>query len=770
MKKNNISIVIALLLSIVFTVQVSSQTQIATVEELAAINDDATSLRGRYKLMNDLNVENWTPIGSAAQPFLGSFDGGGFTITVNSIGEVVSAPFKMRSGEKIPVIETLYVGVFGFNGRRSLIQNLRVDGEIVFESEGNENIIIGGITGANYGTVNNCVSEAAVAAKGFSGNSGYCFAGGIIGINNGINRNCYSGGNISAEGGAVNYAGGIAGLNDFDAGIIQWCYAAGDVSVKGDAEQYAGGIAGLCARGGLVQYCVALNGSILSDKSVSSFTGHYSGRNLGREGNNFGRRDITLTEDTSRPNRTDLYELSSLQDTEWWTVNRHIRFAFGSDNARPWAWNKELSRPVLHWESGATTDGLTARNRSVAPSASSQTVIEIRTAEDLASIGADLVTLKKKYILMDDITLENWTPIGYDKGDFSGTFDGNGYTVTILNVKVDTINTRNMYRTMNIGLFSVNKGLIKNLYITGELKHYSGTVTLHMGGIAGVNDGKITGCVSTANISGDGGLHTRGRGTANLFLGAAAGGIIVYQNGAYAGGVVGINRGSITNCYTTGDVSVVGDGYKSAGGIAGGNGVNGGKIINCYATGNISSKEDNGVRFAGGISGINMYDATIENCVALNKSLTSIGKSNGIKMDGTGIQAHNNINYTVGMNMSSGQRSGTLKYAYYRGDMKITKEKEADEKEEAEEYDSEVEEQEGEGNMFRRATKGRRVNYGVTQNKQWWIGTPKRFGFKFGEDDNAPWVWDEGFKLPVLYWETESFMHLTSSQEEDEPM
>jgi len=98
--KTLISIGVALLLSTVSAIQTNVQTQITTFEELAVINNDDASLRGRYKLMNDLTVENWTPIGDANQPFIGSFDGDGHIITVISIGKVVSAPFKMKSGEK----------------------------------------------------------------------------------------------------------------------------------------------------------------------------------------------------------------------------------------------------------------------------------------------------------------------------------------------------------------------------------------------------------------------------------------------------------------------------------------------------------------------------------------------------------------------------------------------------------------------------------------------------------------------------------------------
>jgi hypothetical protein len=425
------SIGLVLLLNVVFTTQVQSQTQITTVEELAAINNDDISLKGRYKLMNDLTVENWTPIGSSVKPFMGTFDGGGHTIMVVSIGNVVSSQFNMKSGVKIPAIQTSYIGVFGYNGRRSVIKNLRIDGEVIYKSDKNENIIIGGVTGANYGTVNNCASVAEVKVKG-SSNTGFYFVGGVIGINNGYNRNCYSASNVIVEGGAVNYAGGIAGLNDFNVGIIQWCYSAADISVNSGAEQYAGGIAGLFARGGLVQYCVALNENILSDKSENSYTGRYAGKNLGRAVSNFSRKDIVLTEDKADPNGKDLYETLFLKNIQWWTVNRYIRFAFGSNDTRPWAWSDEAKRPVMHWEQGATaaSEMVTSRNQTTG----------IPSEEDLEFIDASRQVLTKfskrsKYGLRDKLG----NIIVPAKYDFIGAFSKEGLAQMSFNGKYGLI-------------------------------------------------------------------------------------------------------------------------------------------------------------------------------------------------------------------------------------------------------------------------------------------------------------------------------------------
>ena len=740
--KTIISIGIALMLNVVFTTQVQSQTQITTAEELAAINNDDASLKGRYKLMNDLTVENWTPIGSEAKPFMGSFDGGGFTITVISIGDVASAPINTKSGTEIPAIETSFIGVFGYNGRRSLIQNLRVDGELVYESDKNENIIIGGVTGYNYGTVINCASEAMVIAKG-SSDTGLCLAGGVIGINNGINRNCYSAGNITAKGSGVNYAGGITGLNDFDASIIQWCYAAGDISVNGGKEQYAGGVAGFSARGGLIQYCMALNGNILSDKQEDIFTGRYIGKNLGRVGGNFSRKDIILTDDKANPKGSDLCDPLFLKDIQWWTVNRHIRFPFGSDNARPWAWSEEVKRPVMHWEQGAT-----ASNQAITPR---NQVTEIRTVEELAIINSNAGKLGGKYILMNDITVENWTPIGNCRNRFTGTFDGNGYTITINGIKPDILSTTRPFtykpfgrmsmtssiqqstvQSFFVGLFGStgNRSLIKNLRVAGTIDFDGGQYDLVVGGIVGENFGYIKNCLSSINVKGTAGFYNEKLKNWTRFSG-----------GCYVGGFAGINNGNIINCYATGNISVEGKATQGLGGIAGSNGyepptVDGGYEIgiieNCFYSGKLSTVGDCSSRYVGGIAGMFTGDkilrlnksSHVRNCVALNESIEVQGVVNK-------SFANNDC-----VDHIAGDTDGKQRNNYVRQDMKI------------EGYTGDI-------NKNRAKTY---VDYESTKDKNWWIGASDQFEYLFGTDDNAPWVWNEELKRPVLFWESNDYI------------
>jgi hypothetical protein len=754
MKKGMLLATIAMLCSSV----VWGQTPVTTAEELAAIGTDAASLRESYVLMNDIEVENWTPVGDARHPFLGVFDGNGHTVTVVNTGDVKVSPGEMRSGVKNPAVGTAYAGLFGFNGRRSVIRNLRVEGDVAF-ADGEVNVAVGGVTGANYGTVENCASHAAVTAGDATGTAGNCIAGGIAGVNNGIIRNCYATGNVTATGGIDKYAGGITGLNDFDAGTLQWCFATGDVEANGAGGRlYAGGIAGLCARGGRIEYCVAMSEHVIAGEfgpADSRCTGAVAGHNLGRMGGNFRRNDMTLSVDRTQPGR-DQFDLSSLQEQEWWTVNRHIRFAFGRDNARPWAWDDEAKRPALHWETGASAAAAPGRRqrRETAAALAAQPPKEIHTVEELAAVGADPVTLKKNYRLMSDLTVENWMPIGKDRGVFTGTFNGNGHTVTILSFNADTTQTRRAFATAGIGLFSVigRGGTVENLRVAGDLSYDSGSRTLYMGAVAGENGGTIRCCVSTAHLTVHGGLHTGRRGFGQFALSVAASSTtgtastLAYQSEACGGGITGLNRGTVLNCYATGDVTVSGNGFKSAGGIVGRNGfatASEGKITQCYATGRIAAHGDIASRYAGGIAGL--CTGYLTRCAALNEHVETIGKRKGVTVAG-GIGYLSNMAFgAVGHSMYLDNRDHVIE-TFFRDDMVIHNEKDGD--------DEKENRNRGQGSQHLFSGKrGEPVSHGLMREHHWWIGEADKFHFPFGEDTDAPWAWDDEAKRPLLYWE-----------------
>lgn len=171
-------------------------------------------------------------------------------------------------------------------------------------------------------------------------------------------------------------------------------------------------------------------------------------------------------------------------------------------------------------------------------------------------------------ILTDDIALTgNWTQIPI----YSGTLDGNGHTISGLNVSSDSF-----YCGLMGMLFS--GGHIKNLNIIGTVVSSYPYSTACTGGFAGVNQGTIENCSFYGSV-----IQSQGDNQA-------------------VGGIVGRNEktGTITGCNNYGDISGISSGgtYDAVyvGGIAG---TNHGSIIHCVNHGIISGAAANSHTYVG---------------------------------------------------------------------------------------------------------------------------------------------------------------------------
>ena len=189
-------------------------------------------------------------------------------------------------------------------------------------------------------------------------------------------------------------------------------------------------------------------------------------------------------------------------------------------------------------------------------------------------------------VLTEDIDLNNepWTPIGIGKDTrkqdlpYSGTFDGNGHTISGLNVN---------YRDKNGGLFCyVMNATIKNLTVAGSVTHSSGNGVAY-GGIVGYADSStIENCTNRCTVTG------------NLY----AGGIVGWSEDSDIIGCA--NFGNISSPFRSGGICGKVAGKKDADGIDA-------TIRDCYNVGMVSGK------YAGGITGQSdsgSIDILIANC------------------------------------------------------------------------------------------------------------------------------------------------------------
>ncbi len=205
-----------------------------------------------------------------------------------------------------------------------------------------------------------------------------------------------------------------------------------------------------------------------------------------------------------------------------------------------------------------------------------------------------------------DLTGKEWTPIGTSGNSYTGTFDGNGKTITELK-----ITGSNKYT----GLFGYigRDGTVMNVTLKGV--QITSDISLgYAGGVAGNSDGNIENCSVSGSVSSS--------YSAGGVVGAQVGGSITECSSSATvkgmvnvGGIAGETNSvaSLTGCYATGDVSVENDGtdnYYCAGGVVGLNGSS--TLTACYATGSVTGS-GSGTIYVGGVTGENT-DGTLIAC------------------------------------------------------------------------------------------------------------------------------------------------------------
>lgn len=174
--------------------------------------------------------------------------------------------------------------------------------------------------------------------------------------------------------------------------------------------------------------------------------------------------------------------------------------------------------------------------------------------------------------------------------DFTGTFDGNGHTVTL------AISGNSDYQALFAKLAA--GALVKNTMVDGEV-----TGTNNIGGIAGIaTNATIIACANKATVA---------------------------ATGRYVGGLVGKGTGlTMTSCYNQGTVSSTRTRPINMGGIAGY--VDGGASVeNCYNTGSITGSGKNTAAVVG------WNAATVKNCYYLESTYKVGSCGNGDYTDPT---------------------------------------------------------------------------------------------------------------------------------------
>ena len=312
---------------------------------------------------------------------------------------------------------------------------------------------------------------------------------------------------------------------------------------------------------------------------------------------------------------------------------------------------KPWDLPYVDHEVGAYKDVTGTKYLVASADGLAQVAKEINAGEFTGNVElVGDIDLANFVLTKSSAVVSNWAPIGTPDVPFTGTFDGNGYTIKNLALVESEAKEGKAY----IGFFGYAKDatiknvIFENVYINIpclDIDHSQG----HIGAVAGSLEGTST--IENVTVKGDitvyatqtangasrvavvAGGNAYGNVTiknvhvianegssliANNNTGAIAGqlqGKTVYENCTsnidvtvnkfFAGGIVGIagTNDTFINCHTTGDIAVVAgragranDQYR-VGGIAGGwaDGKNNVcTLINCSYTGNVSGQNVDG--------------------------------------------------------------------------------------------------------------------------------------------------------------------------------
>lgn len=199
-------------------------------------NSSASARVTRDILLNpaifDETSNVWTPIGTSASPFTGTFDGDEFRI----------------SGVYQPDNTVDYTGLFGCVGTGGRVKSIFLENSLI-----NGYNYSGAIAASNAGTIENCFNYSTVQSL--------YYTGGIAGANSGTIQNCGNTGDVLGG----NWSGGITGANN--GGSVLSCFNMGKVT----GMQRTGGILG--TNYGVIRYCYN-NGTVEGAVSVGGLVGY----------------------------------------------------------------------------------------------------------------------------------------------------------------------------------------------------------------------------------------------------------------------------------------------------------------------------------------------------------------------------------------------------------------------------------------------------------------------------------------------------------------
>ncbi len=433
----------------------------------------------------------------------------------------------------------------------------------------------GGFAGWNEGTI----TGGSMAASLGNRENGYTYLGGVAGVNGGLIQSAYP-----AQGCAVrgdSYVGGIAGVNlgvDAAASTRKGLIICTENNSTGtvEANQYAGGVAGANVGS------ISLSGQLQSSVTATGYAGGVAGINTDK-GSIYGDENATGAVSGSVTAANYAGGVAGTNSAEITRVENRASVRASTQYAGGIAGVNDAGGTISHCSHASGTvyatngeaGGIAGNNNKNALIENVQVKADVTAANGTAG----------------GVTATNFGTIGQDSG-LENNSSVSDCTITGTSESIGAVAAYN------------GKGAtIRNVKLAANAKVRFSTPAVTIGGIAGMNDGIVTGCqVENGALALDDGLRA---GTNTVTLGGAVGrttadgtvsstdvlldltqNLDKYTN---LGGVAGQNDGTLDQCTYSGTMGgeageggLVSVGARSTGSTVGGiAGLNNSTITGC---------------------------------------------------------------------------------------------------------------------------------------------------------------------------------------------
>lgn len=458
-------------------------------------------------------------------------------------------------------------GIIGYATPNTTLENCTNYGTVAHKCAA------GGFAGWNEGTI----TGGSMAASLGNRETGYTYLGGVAGVNGGLIQSAYPAKDCAVRGDS--YVGGIAGVNlGGDAAASKGLIICTENNSTGtvEANQYAGGVAGANVGS------ISLSGKLQSSVTATDYAGSVAGINTDK-GSIYSAENTTGTVWGSVTAANYAGGVAGTNRAEITRVENHASVRASTQYAGGIAGVNDAGGMISYcshaqnqvYATNGEAGGIAGNNNSGASIENVQVKADVTAANGTAG----------------GVTATNFGTIGQDSG-LEKNSSVSGCTITGTSESIGAVAAYN------------GKGAtIRNVKLAENAKVQFSTPAVTIGGLAGMNEGTVTGCqVENGALALNNGLRA---GTNTVTLGGAVGrttehgtvsstdvrldltqNLDKYTN---LGGVAGQNDGTLEQCTYSGTMGgdagadgLVSVGARSTGSTVGGiAGLNNSTITGC---------------------------------------------------------------------------------------------------------------------------------------------------------------------------------------------